>query len=369
MSARAHGVWWRWGAVGALVAVLAALPAIVGALPASDAAVPAADLRDAAVGSADVGFSGYAVSAGGLRLPVTQQLTEAADLFSDRTTMRVWWRGADDHRVDVLGAAGETGVHRDAGGTWTWDYESSVAARGEPASLALPSPPDLLPSSLGRRLLSEATGGELTRIGARRVAGRDALGLRLVPAEPGSSVDRVDVWVDRATGLPLQVEVVAAGARQPALDTRFLDLDLGVPPASVVAFTPPADARIVPAPDPLSAALDSGRSSPAVQLPAALAGLPRRPLEGVPPAVGVYGRGVTQLAVVPVSPGNTSGLRRALHAAPGSVVGPAGVRLAAGPLAVMLVETPDLRAFLLAGTVTLDAVAEAGNGIWRLRPS
>jgi hypothetical protein len=369
MAAGAHGALWRWAAVGTLVAALAALPAVVGALPASDADVSAPQLRAAAVGSADVGFSGYAVSAGGLRLPVTQQLTDSADLLSERMTMRVWWRGAGEHRVDVLTAAGETGVHRDAAGTWTWEYESSVATRGEPAPLALPAPPDLLPSSLGRRLLSEATDGELSRIGARRVAGRDALGLRLDPAEPASSVDRVDVWVDGATGLPLQVEVVAAGARRPALDTRFLDLDVGAPPAEVVAFTPPAEARLVPTPDPLLAARDSGRPTPEVQLPAALAGLPRRPLAGVPPAVGVYGRGVTQLAVVPVSPGNTSGLRRALHAAPGSVVDPAGVRLAAGPLAVMLVETPDLRAFLLAGTVTLDGVAEAGHVIWRLRPS
>ncbi len=59
-----------------------------------------------------------------------------------------------------------------------------------------PLPADLLPPSLGRRLLSEATDDELTRIGARRVGGRDALGLRLVPAEAASSVGRVDVWVE-----------------------------------------------------------------------------------------------------------------------------------------------------------------------------
>ena len=88
---------------------------MIGALPASDAAVSAAELRAAVLASDDVGFSGYAESAGGLALPVTDQLTSVADLFSDRTTMRVWWRGPADNRVDVVTAGGETGTHRDAG--------------------------------------------------------------------------------------------------------------------------------------------------------------------------------------------------------------------------------------------------------------
>ena len=41
-------------------------------------------------------FSGYAQSAGGLSLPVGDQLTDVADLLSDRTTMRAWYRGAHD---------------------------------------------------------------------------------------------------------------------------------------------------------------------------------------------------------------------------------------------------------------------------------
>src|SRR5687767_7569869 len=112
MATRRRGTATRWAAVGALVAVLLALPALIGALPASDTEVSAADLRTAVLGSADVGFSGYAESAGGLALPVTEQLTSVADLFSDRTEMRVWWRGPTDHRVDVITAAGETSIHR-----------------------------------------------------------------------------------------------------------------------------------------------------------------------------------------------------------------------------------------------------------------
>jgi hypothetical protein len=359
MAARAHGAVRRWAAVAVLAGGLLAAPAVVGARPVEDADVPAAELRVAALASADVGFSGYAVSSGGLSLPVSRQLTDVADLLSDRTAMRVWWRAEDEHRVDVLAAAGETGVHRDPAGTWTWDYESSTATRGEPSALALPLPPDLLPSSLGRRLLSEAAEDELSRIGARRVAGRDALGLRVVPADAASSVDRVDVWVDRASGLPLQVEVVAEGADRAAIDTRFLDLDLAVPPASVVGFDPPPEAFLATAPDADALVAEAGRATPDLPLPVELAGLARRPLEGVPTAVAVYGRGVTLLAVAPVRGRLAGGLLRALRESPEAVADDLGVRVAAGPLGLMVVDLPGRGAYVLTGTVALDALAAA----------
>lgn len=361
MAGRGHGTLARWAAVVLLVAALVALPSVVAALPADDADIAAADLRAAVLASADVGFSGYAVSAGGLALPVSDRLTAIADLFSDRTLMRVWWRGPAEHRVDVLTAAGETGVHRDPGGTWTWEFEAGTATRGTPASLALPAPPDLLPAALGRRLLSEAADGELTRAGARRVAGRDAVGLRLVPADAAASVGRVDVWVDPASGLPLQVEVFADGGELPALDTRFLDLDLAVPPADVVAFRPPPDATLLTAPDTEELIARAEERAPDVSLPPELAGLPRRAFEGVPDAVGVYGRGVTLLAVAPVPDRLARGLREALAASPDAVTDGLGTRVAAGPLGLMLVRPANGPAYVLTGTVTLDALTEAAR--------
>ncbi len=351
--------------MAALVAVLCALPAVVGALPADDADVAAADLRDAVLASAGVGFSGYAVSAGGLTLPVSDQLPAVADLLSDRVQLRVWWRGEDEHRVDVLTAAGETGVHTDPAGTWTWEYESATAERTRPVPLALPAPPDLVPAALGRRLLSEAADDELSRIGARRVAGRDALGLRLVPAAAASSVAHVDVWADAATGLPLAVEVVADGASAPALDTRFLDLDPSPPPAAVVAFTPPAGARVREGRDVGGLLDEAGSRLPAARLPDTLAGLPRRDLAGAPAAVGVYGGGVTLLVVAPVPHRLASALRAALAAAPDAVADERGTRVAAGPLGLVLVEPPGRGAHLLTGTVTLDALADAAAVLGR----
>src|SRR5215212_7987068 len=115
MAARGHGAARRWAAVAALIAALLALPAVIRALPAADASVPAAELRARVLATESLRFSGYAVSAGNLALPVTDQLGSVADLFSDRTTMRVWWRGPADNRVDVVRPTGETSTRRGAG--------------------------------------------------------------------------------------------------------------------------------------------------------------------------------------------------------------------------------------------------------------
>jgi hypothetical protein len=351
--------------VGVVIAALASLPSLIAALPASDAATSAADLRSAALGSADVAFTGYAQAAGHLALPVGEQLTDVADLLSDRTTMRAWYRGADDWRVDVVTPTGETDVHADADGTWTWDYVHATATRTAPTPLALPTAPDLLPSALGRRLLSEATEAETSRLGAERVAGRDALGLRVLPAEEASSVAEVDVWVDAVSGVPLRVQVFARGAAgpdaQPALDTGFLSLELETAPADVTAFAVPPGADVREGQDAqlLQAASRAGGAD-RLALPAALAGLDRRTFDGAPRSVGVYGRGITLLAVSPL-PGRVAGpLRDALVVAPGAVVDDLGVRISSAPLGLMLIDGPE-GSVLLAGTVSLDALAAAAT--------
>jgi len=368
MAAGRRGAAARWAVVAALVAVLASLPAVIGALPASDAAVSAEALKARVLASATVRFSGYAESAGGLSLPVTDQLTSVANLFSDRTTMRVWWRGPTDNRVDVVTATGETGTHTATFGSWTWEYERATATRTLGTPLALPAPPDLLPTALGRRLLSEATDAELTRIRARRVAGRDALGLRLAPAESASSVSHVDIWVDKATGLPLQVQVAGARGTPTALDTRFLDLDLTTPSPATTAFTPPPGAAVRVGRE-AEIVLEAGERIEPVPLPATLAGLPRRRLDGVPSAIGLYGRGVTLLAVAPVPYRLASGLRASLVQSPAAIRDDRGVRVAAGPVGLMLVQPSGGGPYILTGTVTLTALAKAATELPGLEPS
>ena len=355
---------WRWAVVALGLAVLVALPALVEALPADDEAVSATDLRDRVLASDDVAFSGYAISTGGLTLPVSDALTGVADLLSDQTSLRAWYRGAEDWRVDVVTATGETGTHRDAAGTWTWDYADQRASRGDAPPLALPAAPDLLPSALGRRLLGEATDAELTRIDPVRVAGVDAVGLRYTPAADAASVSAVDIWADPTTGLPLRVVVASADTSTPALDTRFLDLDRSTPEASTTAFDPPPGADVTT--DSNLTDVDLGRQERA-DLPGTLAGLDRRTVDGVPDQIGAYGSGITVLAVSAL-PGRSAGsLRSQLTVTPGAVVDDLGVRIAAGPLSLMVAGTSTRDGgsgtYLLAGTVTLDALATAARQI------
>jgi hypothetical protein len=356
--ARGNGAARRWVIVATIVAVLAALPALVGARPAVDDDRSAAELREATLASENVQFSGFAESSGGLALPVADELDSLANLFSDRTEMRVWWRSPADNRVDVVTAGGETGYYRDTGGTWTWEYEADRATRTENAPLALPTPPDLLPNTLARRLLAEAEPAELTRIGADRIAGRDALGLQLTPAEPASSVDRVEIFVDAQTGLPLRVLLFGKGADNPALDTRFVDLDLGQPSGGVTSFEPPPGAyRQVSGS--LGALQSAGRYLEPAPLADTLAGLPRRSLDGAPPEIGIYGRGVTVLFVIPLPNGVAGDLRRAAAADPTAVTDDLGTRLTAGPLGILLVDGIGRTQTAIIGTVTVDALEQA----------
>lgn len=360
--ARGNGAARRWALVLGLVAVLAALPVVVGALPAADDDRTAVALRTAALASGGVAFSGDAQSSGGLALPETDQLDTVADLFSDRTSMRVWWRSPTDHRVDVVRPGGETGVHRDATGSWRWEYEPDRATRIEAEPLALPVATDLLPHTLALRLLSEARPDELSRLPSDRIAGRDALGLRLVPADTAAAVTRVDCWIDAASGLPLAVQVWGPDSTVPALDSRFLDIDLTVPDRAVTAFSPPAGATRERS-DPLGALNNAAADRPGFGLPDTLAGLPRRDLEGAPARIALYGRGVTLLTVVPLPGRVARELRDAAAADPTAVRDDDGTRLAIGPLGILLTGTSGRTSYALIGTVTGDALVEASRAI------
>ena len=179
-------------------------------------------------------------------------------------------------------------------------------------------------------------------------------------------MDRVEIFVDAETGLPLRVRVFAKGADNPALDTRFVDLDLTPPSADPTTFEPPAGARTETG-DTLGILQNAARDLPAVPLPDTLAGLPRRTLEGAPPAIGIYGRGITVLAVVPLPRGVANDLRNAAAVDPNAVTDDLGSRLTAGPLGILLVAGTGRNQSVIVGTVTLDALAQAAGELAALQ--
>ncbi|CAN5279216.1 hypothetical protein BH20ACT5_BH20ACT5_09030 [soil metagenome] len=347
----------RWSLVAIGVVVLLLLPSGIAALPVRDAEISAAELLDRVRASADVPHSGYAESMGGLLLPVTDQFTSLVDLLGQRTRMRVWWRDAEDWRVDAVTATGETGQYRDGNRNWTWEYEDGRATLGVEPVVRLPREADLLPSALGRRLLNEATAEEVARLPAERIAGREAPGLRLTPGDVRSTIARVDVWVHGESGLPLRVAVFGRGSDTAVLRTSYLDLTLAEPTGADTAFAPPTGAalrfdRV------LYAASAADRLAP-VRPPPSLAGLDRRPRDTVG-AVGEYGRGVTLLVAVPLRGRESEPLREEFEGAPGAITDDLGTAVTVGPLSLLL--TPhdhDRQTWLLAGTVTPDTLAEA----------
>ena len=339
------------------VAVLVALPVAIAAWPVSQSKISAADLLARIRGSANAPYSGYAESFGGLSLPVTRQFSTVTDLFGQTTQMRAWYRGSKDWRVDTVTVAGETDVHAGPTGTWSWSFEDNratwTAGAVDPA-VRLPTAADLLPTNLARRLLSEATPGQVHRLGNRRIAGRSAPGLELVPNVVGSTIERVDVWADQRTGLPLRVDVYGDGTN--VMSSRFLDFSTGRPSAHDTAFSPPPTARVEMLGEPdIAAEIDQFGDATA---PVVLAGVPRNPQLPAFGAIGVYGSGVTEFAAAPL-PGRTAfSLQRQLNGT--AVKTKYGQLVAIGPLSLLLTD-PDRpgRTWLLTGTVTPDLLNAA----------
>ncbi|MGI8613943.1 MAG: hypothetical protein ACR2KL_08400 [Nocardioidaceae bacterium] len=346
---------YRWCLVGLGVAVLLALPTVVRVLPVQDSAVSAAALLQRVQASGEVAYSGYAESDGGLQLPVTDSFSDLATLLGERSRLRVWWRGGDDWRVDSLATTGETDLIRSGAALTTWQYEANRVTTSVDPPVRLPRSSDLVPAVLGRRLLSEATPQEVSRLPAEQVAGRDAPGLRLTPSDPQSTVARVDVWVDDATGVALKVALYGADSADPAVSSAFLDFSTAPPPAAATAFTPPpgAERRTEDAVDIAAAA---NQFAP-VRPPATLAGLQRRTGPDLG-AVGEYGRGVTLLVAIPLWDDAANRLRDQLSTTPGARIRPGGTGLTIGPVSLLL--TDGGPSWFLSGTVTGRTLRVAG---------
>jgi len=360
---------WRWAVVGFGIAALVALPPTIAARPAGHSDISASALLVAIQRSATAPYSGYAESSGGLGLPVTNQFNSIADLLGGDQQMRVWWHDPTQWRVDTITAAGESDIHQSGVTNWTWDYQSQRATlllERAPRAVRLPEAPDLVPATLARRLLNEATPTEVTRLPSARIAGQSVPGIRMRPSDRMSTIDEVDVWAQAQTGLALRVNIRASGDN--VLSSQFLDFSPDPPPTSAIEFSPPAGSHQSVSDDPdLVAFIDRlGRA----RAPVSLAGIARNPLVAANGAIGVYGHGVTEFAATPLFGRTARSLRRQVAATPGVTTSAAGQALQIGPLSLVL--TPEIAigsdpdgdpgtAWLLTGTVTPQTLATAAR--------
>jgi hypothetical protein len=340
-----------------------ATPVLVGAVPVSDRAVPAGELLNRVRASAAVPYQGYAESRGRIGLPDVPRAGRVVALLGETTRMRAYVAGPERWRVDELTPVGERDLYRDRWGTWSWDSgeRRAVATGGEEAAVRFARPADLLPPELGRRVAAAAEPGEAGRIAPRRVAGVAALGLRITPRSPDTTVARADLWVDPATGLPVRVELTARGASAPILTSAFMDLRLRAPDPRLLRFAVPGDAE-VQADDTPDVARAIDRFSPFV-LPDLLAGQPRR--TQVTRAASTYGRGFGLVAALAFPARFSPRTREFLGKVP-TRNGPWGTAsVVATPLLNGMVFERDGVAYALAGTVSQPVLERAATELAR----
>ena len=349
----------RWLIVLTTAVVLVGAPIAVGARRAADSTVTAPDLAAQIQASRALGWSGSVQTTGSLQIPESDSFATLGELLGETTNLRVWWRNAEEWRVDRLRTTGETDLFRNRGGLIRWVFEQELATISPVSRIRLPDPSDLLPPTLARSMLDGSRPGELTRLAAKRWAGRDAWGLRLTPDDPATTVDHVDMWADAESGLPLRVEIYGRDEDRPVLSTTTLDLALGTPDTAITVFRPAQTVDIDYEPS-VDVAAAANASAP-YDLPATLAGLASRRGDD-PGAVGIYGRGPTTVIALPLRGQVARPLRQRLRASTAAEETALGTYASVGPVGIMLAPFSGRGgAFLLAGTVTPDTLRRAAT--------
>ena len=323
----------RWLVVLVTAAALIGIPVAVTARPAADADVSPTDLVQRIQASGGVGWSGRVETSGNLALPDSDSFVGLAQLLGEDNDLRVWWRAADDWRIDRIRSTGETDLIRRGPSMIRWVFESETATISPVSTIRLPDASDLLPPTLARLMLQGVRTEELSQLPARRVAGIDAAGVRLRPAESATSIAQVDIWADPETGLPLRVELYGVGDRHPVLRSTVRVVDQTPPPASATLFRPASGIRINYEESVDVAAAANALS--AYDLPDSLAGLTTRGGED-PGAVAVYGRGPTTLLVLPLRGQVAGPLRERLRDSGNAQETAVGTLAPVGPVGLLL---------------------------------
>jgi len=354
----------RWLVVLLAAAALVASPLALRARPAADPQVPVQRLAERIQASRDVAWSGFVESSGALQVPDSDSFANLAQLLGERNRLRVWWRSADDWRVDRIRSTGETDLFRSGQTMIRWVFESETATITPVSEIRLPDASDLLPPTLGRSLLQGVRVDELASLPARRVAGVDAAGLRLVPRDPATSVRQVDLWADPETGLVLHVEVYGVDERRADVTASLLTFDRGVPDPATTEFDPPTSTTIN-FEDSVDVAAEANAFA-RFDLPASLAGLPARSGKD-PDAVGIYGRGPTTLIAIPLRGRVAWPLRERLRDSATSRETATGTLAPVGTVGLLITSNEGGRSFLLAGTVTGATLERAAGELQEVR--
>ena len=344
----------------AIAASLLVVAPLVGRwLPAGGADAGPDELLAKARSAVDRPWSGSAETEGTLQLPDADRFGSVTALFGERTDLRVWWRDREHWRVDRLLLTGETDQVRDGDTTVEWSFERGEASYSREPDIRLPRPGDLLPPVLAERLLRGVTARDVSVLPSRRLAGEVADGLRVRPPSPLSSIDRVDLWVGEDSDLPLLVEVYADGDTRPSFTSRFADVSTERPGDDELDFEP-TPSTDVERDDVLDIADAANQYAP-VRPPATVAGLAKA--DSSDRAVGVYGRGMTEVIAIPLRHREADALREQLAQTAGVDRSADRTAVSVGPFGVVLTGGDGDGGWLLAGTLTRDALDRAADDV------
>ncbi|WP_051114169.1 LolA family protein [Actinopolymorpha alba] len=239
------------GSAGTLLRAQAA-----GALPSRTAEQLLVDLQTAKPG----GFSGTVVHQADLGLPQLPSLrggdgsSELSSLVSGNHTLKVWYDGPQRSRLALLGTLGESDIIRNGRDVWTWSSSSKSATHVVlPAKVKGrdPLPPEArsqlpqTPEDAAKQALAAIDPTtKVTTDATTTVAGRAAYQLILTPRDTTSLVGQVRLAIDGAKHIPLQVQVFARGASEPAFQVGFTQITFGTPSADQFTFSPPPGTKV-----------------------------------------------------------------------------------------------------------------------------
>ena len=168
-------------------------------------------------------------------------------LVTGTNDLRVYVDGPSKTRLQDLGSLSEKDVIHNGKDLWIYDsgansVEHTTLKAGKHQSDVRPATsPDVLAKKLLAALEPTST---VTVAQAVNVAGRSAYELVLTPKATDTLLGSVTIAVDSTTGLPLGVDVRAAGQETPAVSVAFSSLDLSRPAASLFDFTVPKGATV-----------------------------------------------------------------------------------------------------------------------------
>jgi outer membrane lipoprotein-sorting protein len=253
-TTRRRLVWAVPAAALVVVAAAVTLPMTAGASPALPHRSAAQLLVDVSKASGTP-LSGTVVETARLGLPALPDVSGTSitpmSLVSGSHTARVWYDGADRARVALVGNLAETDLVRNGRDVWLWTSGKNTAQHvvlpAKPGEAApTPSAEALTPQQAAEKALAAIDPStKVTVDGTASVAGRDAYELVLQPRDTRSLVGDVRLAVDSETGVPLRVQVNAAGSTgRPAFETAFTSVSFAKPSASVFRFSPPPGARV-----------------------------------------------------------------------------------------------------------------------------